>query len=64
VGGRIYSMNDLIVVLAPSASILKDFSKQYPNLEEEYKDRKSLLYYAIDILEKVNEIESNQAFEK
>ena len=55
-------MNDLIVVLAPSASILKDFSKQYPNLEEEYKDRKSLLYYAIDILEKVNEIESNQAF--
>jgi len=62
VGGRIYSMNDLIVMLAPSAFILKDFSKQYPNLEEEYKDRKALLYYAIDILEKVNEIESNQAF--
>jgi len=55
-------MNDLIEKLAPSASILKDFLKQYPNLEEEYKDRKALLYYAIDILEKVNEIESNQAF--
>ena len=43
---------------------IKDLLKLYPDLEEEYKDRKGLLYYAIDILEKVNEKESNPSGSK